>query len=107
MGLRHVWQSWMRLRRRTPPGFSGPNPIVWSDIDAFLRRTGVQIGPWELKLIEAIDDLYVRPPEASLPPSAAARGQPAVRWISARDGQGLKGLLRSFGQRFTKKEKGG
>lgn len=50
----------MRLRRRTPAGFNGPNPITIEAIDAFIRRTGLRLDPRDVELIEAVDDLYLR-----------------------------------------------
>ncbi len=41
-------------------GFAGPNPIGWQDIDAFSRRSGVRLAPWEIEILERIDDLFLR-----------------------------------------------
>lgn len=49
----------MRLRRRTQTGINGPNPITIEAIDAFIRRTGLRLGPHDIDLIEALDDLYI------------------------------------------------
>lgn len=38
---------------------NGPQPITWSDIDAFVRRTGIRLDPRDIELIEALDDLYL------------------------------------------------
>lgn len=59
LALNYVWQAWVRLRRRTPVGFNGPNPITIEAIDAFIRRTGLRLDPRDIDLIEAIDDLYL------------------------------------------------
>lgn len=37
----------------------GVKPIEWPDIDAFSRNSGRRYAPWEIEIIEAIDDLYV------------------------------------------------
>lgn len=60
MALSYVWQAWVRLRRRTPAGFNGPNPITIEAIDAFIRRTGLRLDPRDVELIEDVDDLYLR-----------------------------------------------
>lgn len=60
MALSYVWQAWVRLRRRTPAGFNGPNPITIEAIDAFIRRTGLRLDPQDIELIENVDDLYLR-----------------------------------------------
>lgn len=38
---------------------NGPQPITWTDIDAFVRRTGIMLDPRDIELIEALDDLYL------------------------------------------------
>jgi hypothetical protein len=53
-----VWAAFMRLHaRRGSNGFS-INPISWPEIDAFLRHSRITLAPWELRLIEELDDLY-------------------------------------------------
>lgn len=59
MALSYLWQAWARLRRRTPAGINGPNPITIEAIDAFIRRTGLRLDPGDVQLIEDIDDLYL------------------------------------------------
>jgi hypothetical protein len=56
----HVWRSYQRLRKRKgSSGFSGRSPLEWPDIDAFLRITRVSLTPWEIELIEDLDDLFL------------------------------------------------
>lgn len=58
MALLHVWNAFGRLSaRRGSNGFAA-NPIGWPDIDAFLRHSGLRLAPWEISLIEQLDDLY-------------------------------------------------
>lgn len=59
MALAYLWQTYRRLRRRKSSGF-GPGPIEWPDIDAFLRLSGVSLAPWEIEVIEEIDDVFLR-----------------------------------------------
>lgn len=47
------------MRRRKASGFSGPNPLEWPDIDAFVRRSRMALDPRDIALIEEIDDLYL------------------------------------------------
>lgn len=56
--LAYLWQTFCRLHARRASGFS-VNPISWSDIDAFMRRAGVRLAPWEVRIIEQIDDAYL------------------------------------------------
>lgn len=46
-------------RRRTSNGF-GANPITWMDIDAFVRHSQFGLRPWEVELIEDLDDIERR-----------------------------------------------
>lgn len=56
--LDYLWIVFSRLHaRRGGTGFS-LNPISWTDIDAFLRTSGVRLVPWEIRLIEELDDLF-------------------------------------------------
>jgi hypothetical protein len=56
----------------------GPAPLEWADIEAFCRRSGSDLRPWEVEVIEAIDDRWLadvsetKPAEAE-PPTPPAR----------------------------------
>lgn len=58
--LAYIWRAYMRLRRRKSTGFNGFDKIEWPDIDAFLRRSGVRLLPWEVEIVEDIDDIFCR-----------------------------------------------
>ncbi len=95
--LAYVWQAYLRLRRRTAGGFSGPQPIGWQEIDAFVRRSGIRLAPWEIELIETLDDIYLRPePKVTMPDGQAvtmvapASDAVAVRAVLRRDGKKKK-----------------
>ena len=49
--------AFCRLHARRRSGFSA-EPIAWSDLDAFIRLTGVRLAPFEIQLIEMLDDLF-------------------------------------------------
>lgn len=55
--LIYLWRAFCRLSARRSAGFAA-NPIAWVDIDAFMRCTGTALAPWEIRLIEDLDDLY-------------------------------------------------
>ncbi|WP_420844794.1 phage tail assembly chaperone [Jiella avicenniae] len=57
--LEYLWAAYHRIRRRKAWGFNGPAPIEWPDIDAFVRHSRNPLAPWEVALIEDIDDLYL------------------------------------------------
>lgn len=59
-GLDYLWNAFLRLaRRRGGNGFS-MSPITWSDIDAFVRLSGVRFSPWEIEIIESLDELFIQ-----------------------------------------------
>lgn len=59
VAVSYIWDAWQRLRSRKGPGFSGHLPIEWSDIDAFMRATKKRLAPWEVEMIEMIDDAFL------------------------------------------------
>ena len=88
--LDYLWRAYIRLRRRAAAGFGGPQPIAWQDIDAFIRRAGLKLAPWEIEMIEALDDIYLQPP----PPRQAAGAT-----ASADDAAGVRAILSSVAAR--------
>ena len=56
--LSYLWQLYWRLRRRVSGGMSGREPISWSEIYGFLHLTKKTLTPWEVEVIEELDDLY-------------------------------------------------
>lgn len=96
----YLWTIYHRLRRRVSAGFAGPNPIGWEHIDAFVRRSGFQLAPWEVELIEMIDDAFLNP---VLRTPTTAQGPQMTNMADASDTRGVRALLRSMGR----KRKGG
>lgn len=92
----YLWTIYHRLRRRISAGFAGPNPVGWQDIDAFVRQTGFPLVPWEVEIIEALDDAFLNP---VLRTPAASPGQQVTNTIDASDTRGVAALLRSMGRR--------
>ena len=58
-GLLYLWAAYNRLRRRQGSSGYGPLPLGWPEIDAFLRRSKLNLAPWEIEVIEELDDLYM------------------------------------------------
>ncbi len=100
--LAHLWRAYLRLRRRKASGFAGPSPIEWHDIDAFIRRSGISLAPWEVEIIEAVDDVYLSPTsyKVELP-----EGQTVKFAVSASDAAGVKSIIGSIGVRRAVKKK--
>jgi hypothetical protein len=54
----HVWQWFIQLHSRRPYGPSGPLPVPWSEILAWAELTGNAPLPWEVDLIQALDNAW-------------------------------------------------
>lgn len=58
MPLMYLWSAFQRLSsRRTGSGF-GINPIAYADIEAIARLGGRRFSPFEIELIEDLDNLF-------------------------------------------------
>ncbi|KNY18231.1 hypothetical protein AKG11_03610 [Shinella sp. SUS2] len=57
--LDYLWSIYFRIRRRCSSTGLGPARITWPDIDAFVRNSGVRMAPWEIRLIEDLDDAWL------------------------------------------------
>lgn len=55
--LDYLWRVYRRLSRRVGSSGFGPNPITWPDIDAFVRHAQIRLAPWEIEIIEDLNDL--------------------------------------------------
>jgi len=57
--LRYLWSAFVRIRRRNAGNGFGPTPITWADLDAYSRLSGLRLLPWEIEIIERLDDLHL------------------------------------------------
>lgn len=58
--LDYLWRAFWRLRRRKGSNGFALSPIEWPDIDAFLRHSQMTLSPWEIEIIEDLDDLFLK-----------------------------------------------
>jgi hypothetical protein len=58
MALDYLWRIFNRLNARRGSNGFGPNAITWADIDAFIKHSKIDLAPWEIEVIEMLDDLY-------------------------------------------------
>lgn len=58
--LAHVWSAFCALSNCRSQGFSGPNPISYSDIKDYIELTESPLSPREVKLIRDLDGVYMR-----------------------------------------------
>lgn len=101
--LSYLWRAYHRVRRRMGGGFAGPNPIGWRDIQAFMHVTRFRLSPWEVELLEAMDDAYLQPQLVALKAKTAPVA--ATEMIDVNDTKSARALLRSIGKRRVGKEK--
>ncbi len=96
--LGYIWRTYFRLRRRMASGFAGPNPIGWQDIDAFSRLSGLRLAPWEIDLLERLDDLYLG---TMIDKPSPQRGRGIIASASFDDYASVKSLMSTIGPRKT------
>jgi hypothetical protein len=58
--LMYLWQAYHRIRRRKGGNGFGVMPLEWPDIDGFNRLTGMAFAPWEVGMIERLDDAFLK-----------------------------------------------
>lgn len=58
--LIYLWRAYNRLRRRQGSSGFGASPIGWPELDAFVRHSQFHLAPWEIEVIEDLDDLYLK-----------------------------------------------
>lgn len=56
----HIWATFIELHDGRTYGMSGPNPISYDIIKAWCDLTGVELYPWEIELIKALDNLWIK-----------------------------------------------
>lgn len=73
----HVWYIFLELSgQRTGNGF-GPNPIQFSEIQAWQQVTRKRLQPWEIRAILAMDRAYlVRSAELAVPEEEQVSDEP-------------------------------
>ncbi|MGE0725101.1 MAG: hypothetical protein AB7O45_12045 [Alphaproteobacteria bacterium] len=58
--VRYLWRTFLRLHNRRASGGFGASAIAWSDIQAFAALTRINLLPFEVEMIEALDDAWLR-----------------------------------------------
>lgn len=56
----HIWSVFCVLNSARTAGFSGPNPITYTEIQAWKELTETPLTPWELQVIKRLDQVYLR-----------------------------------------------
>lgn len=58
--MAYLWSAYHRLRRRKGGNGFGVSPLEWPDIDAFNRLSRISLLPWEVAMLERLDDIYLK-----------------------------------------------
>lgn len=59
MDFAHLWNAFAEMHAaRSGNGFGG-NPISYAEIAAYCAVTGTDLSPWEVKVIRALDTVYI------------------------------------------------
>jgi len=56
--LMYLWERFQEIGAMRGAGFSGVAPITWADIHFYQLATGVQLAPWERRVIQRLDQAY-------------------------------------------------
>ena len=54
-GCHHLWELFLQLNSSRPSGAAGASAISPTDILAWQTLAGVQLNPWELDVLQALD----------------------------------------------------
>lgn len=69
--ITYLWRTFMRLHTRRQSTGMGPARIGWSELSAFQQMTGTRLSPWEIGLLEQLDDVALAEGQnSSLVPSS-------------------------------------
>lgn len=55
----HVWNAFIELHQARGSSGFGPDPISHLEIAAYRAVTGIDLSPWEVKVIRALDTVYI------------------------------------------------
>ena len=56
----YLWQWYMEIAAARGGSGFGPNPLSFTEIEAWSRLTGNRPGPWETGTLRAFDDAFFR-----------------------------------------------
>ncbi len=58
--LHHIWIAFCHLNSARQAGFSGPNPITYTELKAWKELTETPLEPWEIEALKKLDQVYLR-----------------------------------------------
>lgn len=57
--LGYIWTAFIQLSNARTSGFSGPNPLTYSEIKAWMEVTDTPFKSWEVDAIKRLDFVYM------------------------------------------------
>lgn len=58
--LNLVWSFFIQLSQSRTAGFSGPNPITYTEIQAWANLTQTRLNPYDVGIIKRLDSIYLK-----------------------------------------------
>jgi hypothetical protein len=56
----HIWQAFVDLHSGRSYSANGPNPLTWSDMQAWAALMGLDLKEWEIRVIKALDGVWLQ-----------------------------------------------
>lgn len=56
----HIWSAFTEIHAGRSYSANGPNPLSWTDIDAWNRLFSQDLKDWEIRAIKALDLVWLR-----------------------------------------------
>lgn len=58
--LMHLWSAFCSLNSARTAGFSGPNPITYTELQAWKELTETPLSSWDIQVLKRLDQVYLR-----------------------------------------------
>jgi len=58
--LHHIWSAFLRLNSARTSGFSGPNPLTYTEMKAWQELTRTPLQARDFETIKRLDGVYMR-----------------------------------------------
>jgi len=58
--LMYLWLAFFDLNSARTAGFSGPNPITYTELHHWKELTGTPLSAWDVQALKRLDQVYLR-----------------------------------------------
>jgi len=58
--LMYIWAAFCSLNSARTAGFSGPNPITYTELHHWKELTGTPLSAWDVQALKRLDQVYLR-----------------------------------------------